>query len=441
MPPEPIDLLIAARWVLPIAPVNTVLADHSVAIADGRIVALGPTPQMDERYEPSERVSRPDHALLPGFVNAHTRAAMTLLRGLPVQGPRARWLREVVEPVEQRCIGPDLVRDGTVLAMAEMLRAGITTFADMYSFPEEAARVAAAARMRAAIGLPVADLPSPWADSATAYFAAAERLWDSYRSDPWVGLYFAPQNANEISDETLIRVRRVADELDARIAMPVQESELMLQDSLAQHGRRPLQRLDDLGLLRPGFAAIHLNRLDAADFDLVAKTGIQVVACPQSNLRLGSGSCPIQRLDTQHVVVGLGTADPLSAGAFDMLAETRTAALVANGTNSSTGWLSAQDALRMGTLGGAGALGLSAVTGSIEPGKAADLVCFELGSRCESDLRVADEVVFGATRQQATDVWTSGRPAVSAGQLLTFDEEELCALARQWAHRTRVGDH
>ena len=438
MPPESADLLIAARWVLPIAPANTVLTDHSVVVTDGRIVAVGPTDLMSASFAPAERVERSHHVLLPGFVNAHTRAAMTVFRGLPVQGPRMRWLREIVEPIEQRCIGPDMVRDGTLLAMAEMLKVGITAFADMYSFPEEVARAAATARMRAAVGLPVGDVPSAWADSPTAYLAEAERLWDSYQSDPWVCLYFAPHAAHEISDDTLVRVRRVADELDARIAMPAQESELMLQDSLSQHGRRPLQRLDHLGLLRPGFAAIHMNRLDEADLELVARTGIQVIACPQSNLRLGSGFCPVQRLDSQHVTVGLGTADPVSAGAFDLLAEARTAALVANGTNNGSGWLASHDVLRMATLGGAGALGLGGLLGSIEPGKAADLACFELG-QCDSEAQIADALVFGV-RQQASDVWTSGRPAVSEGQLLTFDEQELCAIARQWAQRTRIGE-
>src|ERR1700738_2196580 len=154
MPPESADLLIEARWVLPIAPVNTVLADHAVAVTSGRIVALGPIAQMNARFEPRERVVRRDHALLPGFVNAHTRAAMTLLRGLPVRGPRSRWLRDTVRAAEQRCMSPDFIREGTQLAIAEMLRAGITSFADMYSFPEEAARAASAAPGRGAIGTP-----------------------------------------------------------------------------------------------------------------------------------------------------------------------------------------------------------------------------------------------------------------------------------------------
>jgi 5-methylthioadenosine/S-adenosylhomocysteine deaminase len=420
MPPEPVDLLIEARWVLPIAPVNTVLADHAVAVASGKIVALGPIAHMNERFEPRDRVVRRDHALLPGFVNAHTRAAMTMLRGLPVRGPRSRWVRDTVRPAEQRCMSAEFVREGTQFAIAEMLRAGITSFADMYLFPEEAARVASAARMRAAIGLPVADVPNVWADSATAHFEKAEQLWDEYKSDPWVCLYFAPQDANEVSDQTLIRVRRVADELDARIAM---ESP-------------PLQRLHALGLLRPGFAGIPQEAWTDAESELVATTGICVIACVQSDLRLGGGALSgsarsgsvlssVSKLVGQ--TVGLGSGDPASVGAIDLLAEARVAALLVNG-------LTAEDSLRLATLGGATALGFGSVAGSMEPGKYADLVCIDLNRLgCQPTSSVPESIVFGATREQVSDVWTSGRMAVGGGQLLAFDERELTSFAKKWS--------
>src|SRR5262245_50364751 len=276
------------------APVNTVLEDHAVAVMSGRIVALGPVAEMRAKFEAREHVVRGSHALLPGFVNAHTRAAMTLFRGLPVRGTRSQWLRHTVRVAEQRCLSPDFVREGTRLAIAEMLRAGITSFADMYMFPEEAARAASTARMRAAIGLPVSDTPNVWADSANAYFEKAEQLWDEYLADPWVCLYFAPHDAAEVSDQSLIRVRRVADELDARVAM---ESP-------------PLRRLHELGLLRPGFTAIDVrsltdeaqpNSLRPEDIEVAASTAIHVVACVQADLRLGGSTSPLSRLHSQHV--------------------------------------------------------------------------------------------------------------------------------------------
>jgi 5-methylthioadenosine/S-adenosylhomocysteine deaminase len=422
---ESVDLVIEPRWVLPIAPANTVLTDHAVAVAAGRIVAVAPSEQINASFEPREHVIRSDHALLPGFVNAHTRAATSLLRGLPVYGPRSQWLRETVLPIARTCVSPDFVRDGTQLAMAEMLRAGITAFADMYLFPEEAARAASAARMRAAIGLPVTDGPTVWAESATGHLAKAEQLWDEYRSHPGVSLYFAPHSAFGDGDQTLARVRRVADELDARVAIYLAPGEM-------PGDRRPLVRLNDLGLLGPGFTAVHPGSLDEAELEIAATTGICVVACQQSHLRLGGGLCPISQLEERGITVGLGTDSPLSVGALDLLAEARIAALTSGSP--------AQTVLRMATLGGATAAGMGTLVGSIEIGKAADLVCFDLSTLpCQSPRRPADAIVFGATRDHISDVWTSGRAAVSNGHLLTFDEQELGALARRWAERISAG--
>jgi 5-methylthioadenosine/S-adenosylhomocysteine deaminase len=442
---ESVDLVIEPRWVLPIAPVNTALTDHAVAVTAGRIVAVAPPGQVNARFEPRERVIRSAHALLPGFVNAHTRAATTLLRGLPVYGPRPRWMRETVLPVARGCMSPDFIRDGTRLAMAEMLKAGITSFADMYLFPEEAARAASEARMRAAIGLPVTDGPTVWAETATGHLAKAEQLWDEYRSHPGVSLYFAPHSAFGESDQTLARVRRVADELDARVAMYLAPAEL--RDNAAGGG--PLARLQELGLLGPGFTAIHLAVLTEEELDIAATTGICVVACPQSHLRLGGGLSPARRLESRQVSVGLGTDSASSVGALDILAEARMAALLAGldaggdqdrRGDGRVGAAAAQTVLQMATLGGATALGMNSQVGSIEDGKAADLVCIDLGAlACQPTTRPAEAILFGATRDRVSDVWTSGRAAVRDGHLLTFDEQEMGALARRWADRITTG--
>jgi 5-methylthioadenosine/S-adenosylhomocysteine deaminase len=450
---DSVDLVIEPRWVLPIAPANTVLTDHAIAVTAGRIVAVAPSEQINASFEPRERVVRAEHALLPGFVNAHTRAATALLRGLPVYGPRAQWMRETVLPIARTCMSADFVRDGTQLAMAEMLRAGITAFSDMYLFPEEAARAASGARMRAAIGLPVTDGPTVWAENATGHLAKAEQLWDEYRSHPGVSLYFAPHGAFGASDQTLARVRRVADELDARVAMYLAPGEVY-------GGLSPLVRLKELGLLGPGFTAVQLCGLSGEELEIAATTGICVVACQQSHLRLGGGSCPVSELEALGVTVGLGTDSALSVGALDVLAEARVVALMAGlgGRRSAfesgvrdggdagedilagVGATAAETVLRMATLGGAMALGMGSVVGSIEVGKAADLVCFDLSAlSCQAPRRPADAIVFGATRDQVSDVWLSGRAAVRNGHLLTFDEQELGAMARRWAERISTG--
>ena len=430
------EFLIEPRWLLPVAPGNTVLEWQAVAVSGGRIAAIGPAAELRERNPTRTRIVRERHALLPGLVNAHTCACHTLLRGLPVRAPRLRWLTETLAPLERRVLSADLVRDGTRLGVAEMLRAGITCYADQSPVPEEAARAAAAAQVRVLIGLPISDAATVWAEDATAHLARAEALWDEYRSDARIGLYFAPQPARGASDATLARLRRVADELDARIVMHLGElpdtgtlepQRPGVADGVAPRhawGVRPLARLQALGLLRPGFSAVGALSCDEEDAQLLARHGAALIACPQAELRLHRGMplLPGSRPGA------LATDTPAAAGALDMLAEVRSAALLYG--------MTAQEALQLATLGGAAALGLATEIGSIEPGKSADLTCLELdvpGCRPLTDVPAA--IVFGATRAQVTDVWSAGRAALSAGRLLAFDEAELAALAAQWTQR------
>jgi 5-methylthioadenosine/S-adenosylhomocysteine deaminase len=419
------DLLIEARWLLPIAPVNGVLAAHAVVVSDGRILALGPAAELRTRFAPRQELLRPRHVLLPGLVNAHASAAHTLLRGVS-----ARAAEHALNAA-----GADFVRDGTRLAIAEMLRAGITCFADLSALPDEAARTAAAAQMRAVIGLPVADGPTPWAENATAHLAKAERLWDEYRADPRIGWYFAPLAPHFLSDATLARVRRVTDELDARIAVrldappgyarPVRTAAAgAVEDGGTPRGARVLlERLLALGLLRPGFSALGAGLAEA---ELLERHGASLIVCPQAQLRAGALPAPLPLLSDNRTALGTDSAP--AAGALDMLAEVRTAALMSG--------LGAAEALRLATLGGATVLGLGSQIGSIEPGKAADLICVELDTvACRPEAGVPEALVFAATRAAVSEVWTGGRLVVSAGQLLTFDEEELAALPGRWARQ------
>jgi len=442
---EAADLLIAPRWLLPLAPDSTAQQDQAVVITGGRIVAIGPRAAMEAQFEPRDTVWRADGVLMPGFVNAHTHASLTLLRGLPVYPPRMRWARETLLPAELRWMGRDFVRDGTTLAIAEMLRAGITTFSGSAAFADEAARAAAETRIRAVIGMPVAETESARAEDSLTHFERAERLWDGYRTSPWVSLYFELPPSHEISDRLLTRVRSVADEIDARVAMPLHESDVEVRDALSQHACRPLQRLANLGLLRPGFTALHMNHLDDSDLELASQTGIAAVASPQSDLRLGSGACPVSQLSARGVAVGLGTGLPISAGAFDPLAEAKLAAQLhalgraqmrdgASPEHPSEFWLG------LATLGGACALGLAATCGSIEVGKAADLVCIDVDSLASNASEtIAAAVLFSATRRNVTDVWIGGRAAVASGQLLALDESGLTRLSQQWNERMNTG--
>ena len=421
---EPADLLIEPRWLLPMAPA-VVLEGHALAIGAGRILALGPAAELRARFEPRELLRREHHALLPGLVNAHARASLTLLRTALADAGAASAAASAAAAA-----GADFVRDGTRLAIAQMLCAGITCFADLSPHPEEAARVCAAAQMRAAIGLPIGEAGS--AEGLTAQLARAERLWDQYRADPRISLFFAPLGLAALSDAVLGRVRRVADELDARLALRPPAGEVAARDWQVRDGgdcgATPLQRLAALGFLRPGFAAIQIAALPPADLALLARHGASLISCPQASLATGGARVP-------HLEGGrsaLGSDSPLSAGAFDLLAEARTAALLSG--------FGAAEALALATLGGAAALGLQGQIGSLEPGKVADLICVELDALTVAGYASLEEaIVFGATRSQVSDVWSGGRAAVSARHLIAFDAEELAAVPAAWAARLKLG--
>lgn len=436
------DLLIHGRWLLPMEPAGTVLPHHGVAVRGGRIVAIAPSAALRQQFQATAEVELAEHALLPGFVNAHAHAAMSLLRAAPPRGTLQQWLRESIWPLENRWVGAEFVRAGTRLAIAQMLRAGITSFADMYLFPEEVLRLATELRLRVAVGLPIAEARTPWSADARDCLAQGAALWDAHRSNPWVRPYFAPHAPYTVSDETLLHLRRIADQLDAPLAMHLHETATEVRESLALHGRRPLARLAQLGLLRPGFTAIHMIHVDETDLDLAQRSGIAVAHCPQSNLRHGAGIAPLAAMRARGLNVALGTDGAASVGTPDLLAEARTALLLAAGTGSeaSAGRPDAADALQMATLGGARALGLDADVGSLVVGKSADLIAIDLArAPALAAAGVADALLFDATRNDVSDVFVGGRHAVQAGKLELLDLVEVESAARQWMARMGIG--
>jgi len=433
---QTVDLAIQARWVIPVEPSGLVLENHAVVVHQGRVLALVPSQTLLARYAPERLIERPEHVLLPGFVNAHTHAAAVLLRGLADDLPLDRWLRKAIWPLEQRWLDPEFVRDGTELAIASMLTSGTTCFADMYLFPESAAAAASRMHVRACIGLPVVDAPSAWAGSGDEYITKGLALHDEYRDDPLITTAFAPHAPYTVGDATLVRVRRAADELEMPVAMHLHESAREIADALAAGGERPLQRLDRLGLANPLLCAIHMTQLDETDIELAARRSIHVVHCPQSNLKLASGVSPIATLMARGINVALATDGPASNNDFDMLEEMRTATLLAKGSTGDPGVIDAHRALRMATLNGAQALGLAEATGSLEPGKWADLCCIDLGSaHTQPVYDPAGAVVYAAGRSEVEDVWVAGRALVSEGRLLRNDIPEILERARNWARR------
>lgn len=429
---DKIDTLIRARWLIPIEPLGRVLEHHAIAIRTGRIVAVGPAEELAAKFAADNLIDRPHHVLLPGFVNAHTHAAMTLLRGAAESGSFERWLETQVWPLEKRWVDAEYVRDGTELAMADMLTSGTTCFADMHLFPEVVAQTAADAQMRACVGLPVVDQPTSWAGSAGECLEKGLRLHDDYRGDPLITTSLSPYAPWALADETLLRVRRAADELELPMTMHVNETP---RDAF--HGEeRTIARLERLGVLSPLLSAVHMIHVDEADIDACARAGLSVVHCPQSNLKLGNGIAPIARFSTRDLNVAIGTDGAASNNDLDMLDEIRTGALLARGVHSAHIGLDAHEWLRFATLNGARALGLGDSIGSLTPGKWADLCCLDLARPQTQPVHdVAAQIVFSASRDQVSDVWVAGRALVSESQLTRLDQADILARAERWRSR------
>ncbi|WJW76661.1 TRZ/ATZ family hydrolase [Thiohalobacter sp. IOR34] len=438
---QAIDTLIKARWIIPVEPDHRVLEEHALAIDEGRILDVLPAGTASERYRAETRIELPQHALIPGLVNAHTHAAMSLLRGLADDLPLMTWLNEHIWPAEQRWINEEFIHDGSQLAIAEMLRGGITCFNDMYFFPEVTARVAAAAGMRTCVGLILIDFPTAYAAGPDDYLDKGLVLHDEYRNDPLIHTAFAPHAPYTVSDGPLQRLRVLADELDIPIHMHVHETRDEVHQSLQQHGRRPLQRLDDLGLLSPALTAVHMTQLQDEEIEHAAATGIRVVHCPESNLKLASGFCPVQRLLEAGIEVALGTDGAASNNDLDLFGEMRSAALLGKAVAADASALPAHQVLRMATLNGARALGLGEETGSLRPGKWADLCAVDLG-RLETSpcYHPVSQLVYASGRHQVSDVWVGGRHLLKEGRLTSLDETSIRDRALHWQTRIAATD-
>ena len=435
---EPADTVIEARWVIPVEPARDVLADHSVVISGDRITAILPTVEARAKYQARQRFELAGHALIPGLINLHTHAAMTLMRGLADDLTLMDWLNQHIWPAEMKHVSEQFVYDGTRLACAEMLRGGVTCFNDMYFFPQAAARAARDAGMRAGLGLIVIEFPTPYASDAQDYLSKGLALRDELRNEPLLSFCLAPHAPYTVSDKSLRQIATFASELDLPVHMHVHETVAEIEQSLKDHGVRPLQRLADLGLLGPGLIAVHTVNLEPREIELFAQHGCHVAHCPSSNLKLASGLAPVRALLAAGVNVALGTDGAASNNRLDMFAEIRLAALLAKGITGDATALPAWQALEMATLGAARALGLDSKIGSLRPGKFADLAAVRLDdietSPCYDPL---SHLVYAAGREQVSHVWVNGKLVLDDRQLTTIDTQEVIATAAYW--RARIG--
>ncbi|MGH8618680.1 MAG: TRZ/ATZ family hydrolase [Burkholderiales bacterium] len=417
-------------------PRGSVLSGHAVVVQQGAIQAVLPAAEAVARYPRATRVRLDRHVLMPGLVNAHTHAAMTLMRGLADDLPLMRWLEDHIWPAEGRLMSAEFVRDGTLAACAELLRGGVTCFSDMYFYPEQAARAALEAGLRAMIGMIAIEFPSPYAADAQDYLDKGLQARDLLRAEALLTFCFAPHAPYTVSDKTFQSMATLAAELDLPVHTHVHETLDEIRESVERHGVRPLERLARLGLVNPGLIAVHAVHLEPAEIAALARAGASVVHCPSSNLKLASGIAPLTQLLAAGVNVGLGSDGAASNNRLDLWAEMRLAALLAKGVTGDATTVPAWQALEMATLGGARALGLADRIGSIEPGKRADLTAVDLDAlELAPCYDPVSHLVYAAGREHVSHVWVDGVPCVADGVLTRLDPEAIAAKARAWQHK------
>ncbi|MFZ5756702.1 MAG: TRZ/ATZ family hydrolase [Pseudomonadota bacterium] len=434
-------LILHADHIVTVDREDRVLAGHALVIRERRIAAILPLEDALRRYPKATVTGLPGQVLMPGLVNAHTHLAMNLFRGLADDLPLMTWLQEHIWPAEGKWVSDDFVHDGALAAMAEMIRGGITTFADMYFFPDATARAARQAGLRAVLHAPVLEFPTPWAQNADEYIHKALALRDDWKNHPLVTVGLGPHAPYTVNDPALRRILMLTNELSVPVPvqMHVHETAFEVHEATKDGGPRPLARLHALGLTGPSFQCVHMTQIDDADLEILAASGSHVIHCPESNLKLASGFCPVDRLLKAGVNVALGTDGAASNNDVDMFSEMRTAALLAKAVSGDATACPAPATLRMATINGAKALGLDTLTGSLETGKQADIIAVDLSALETQPLyNVVSQLVYATGRHQVTHSWVAGEPLLVQREPVTLNGEHLKRVVAEWAARIRA---
>ncbi len=436
------DLVIEARWIATVVSMQPILESHSVVIQAGVIVDLLPISAARQKYTATALVSLDDHVLIPGLINLHTHAAMSLMRGIADDMPLMAWLDKHIWPAEQAVVSEHYVKDATLLACAEMLSGGITCFNDMYFYPQATAITASEAGMRANLGLIVLEFPSAYASDADDYLQKGFAAHDSWRNNPLISSSIAPHAPYTVSNQTFEKVITYAEQLGLGIHTHLHETRDEVAQSEAQYGLRPLQRLAEFGLLGPNLVVAHCVHLLNNEIEMLAEYGCHVAHCPSSNLKLASGIAPVAQLLAQGVNVGLGTDGAASNNRLDIFAEMRLSALLAKGVSGDATVIPAHQALEMATINAAKALGLDHKIGSIEVGKLADMAAVKL-----SDLATnpcydpISHLVYTCGREQVTHTWVAGELRYSNGVYANIEPVELKEIINTWQPKLRQHKH
>jgi 5-methylthioadenosine/S-adenosylhomocysteine deaminase len=431
-----VDLILQAHWVLPILPKNVLLEDYAVIVHLGLIEDLMPIKSVFDHYEAIETIDLKEHIVMPGFVNLHTHAAMSLMRGIADDLPLMPWLENHIWPAEKALVSSSFVRDGSILACAEMLSGGTTTFNDMYFYPQATAEASLKVGMRANLGLVVLDFPTDYAVDAAHYIQQGLNARDKLKDESLVSFSLAPHAPYTVSDESFERIAMLAEQVNIGIHTHLHETKEEIKNSEKIHGLRPLARLANLGLLSPTLTLAHCVYLDKPEVEMLLEYGVSIAHCPASNLKLSSGIAQISNYT--GVNIGIGTDGAASNNRLDMFSEIRLAALLAKGLSGYAEKLTAHQALEMGTINGAKALNLDDKIGSVTVGKIADLIAVNLANlETQPCYDPVSHLVYASSREHVSHVWVGGelkfqRPQYGAGIYANIEPLELKTIVAEW---------
>jgi len=435
-PTKKCDLIINAKWIIPVIPENKVFTDCSLVISDGKISALLPSQEAKNYYEANESIELNEHILMPGLINAHGHAAMSLLRGYADDLPLSTWLNEHIWPAEGQHVSSNFVKEGVQLAIAEMIRSGTTCFSDMYFFPDQTAAVAHDSGIRCQITFPILEFPSAWASNADDYISKGLALRDQYRSHSLIKIQFGPHAPYTVSDETFARIAVLSPELQSGIQVHLHETKQEVIDAEKNEGKRPIQRLFDLNVLTPLTQCVHMTELNDEDIKLIKQSGVHIIHCPESNLKLASGFCPVAKLIENDINVALGTDGCASNNNLDLFGEMHTAALLGKAVADNAAVLKAHQVLEMATINGARAMGIDTLTGSLEIGKDADIIAIKLDPLEQAPLYdPISQLVYTHNGHRISHSWVRGKMLMDDRQLTTLNENKIIANTQKWQGR------
>ena len=427
------DTRINARWLIPVEPFGVVLEHQAVILQGSRILAIVPQAEADQSYRTRETLDLNQHVVLPGLINLHGHTAMSLFRGLADDLPLMTWLNDHIWPAEGKFVSEQFVADGTRLAMAEMLRTGTTTFSDMYFFPEVTAQAAHDTGMRAQICFPLMDMPTVWGSGPEEYLRKGADLIEQWQRDDYIMPAIGPHAPYTVSDGPLGAAVELAEQTGAAIQLHLHETAFEVAEAVKASGQRPLARMADLGVLGANTQCVHMTQIDESDLAHLKMTSAHVVHCPESNLKLASGFCPVQKLLDHDINVTIGTDGAASNNDLDLFGELKTAAMVAKAVAGDAAALSAHKALEMATLSGARALGRDQDIGSLVAGKLADLIAVDLSDPyLQPVYDPASHLVYSNHGRAVSHSWIHGVPQLQDGRLTRIDVPDLVLRVNEW---------